>query len=183
MTALLIIGGVIVLILLYAISIYNGLTKLKILFENAWADVDVVLKKRHDLIPNIINTVKGYAGHEKETLEKVIQARNQAVNAGSKTDKIQAENALSSFLPSIFALAEAYPDLKANTNFLNLQNTLEKLENELSQARRYYNAVIRDYNTKREVFPGSIFAGMFNFEEAPFYEVEEAAKAVPKVEF
>lgn len=183
MTALLIVGGISALIILYAIAIYNGLTKLRILFENAWSDVDVILKKRHDLIPNIINTVKGYAGHEKETLEKVIQARNQAVNASSKSDQIQAESAISSFLPSIFALAENYPDLKANTNFLNLQSTLEKIENELSQSRRYYNAVIRDYNTKREMFPGNIFAGMFNFEEAPFFEVEEAAKAVPKVEF
>ena len=157
MITLLTFGGL-ALVALYAISIYNGLTKLKILFENAWSDVDVILKKRHDLIPNIVNTVKGYASHEKETFEKVIQARNQAVNANSKKEQIDAENAISSFLPSIFALSENYPELKANENFVSLQSTLKDIENELSQSRRYYNAVIRDYNTKRELFPGNIFA-------------------------
>lgn len=182
MTSMIILG-ILALVGLYAMGVYNGLIKLKQLFRNAWSDVEVILKKRHDLIPNLVNTVKGYASHEQGTLEKVIQARNAAVNANSVGDQIEAEKTLSSFLPSIFALAEQYPDLKANENFMGLQNNLQDIENELSQSRRYYNAVIRDYNTKREVFPSNIFAGMFGFDEEPFFEVEEEAKAVPEVNF
>ena len=157
--------------------------KLKILSENAWSDVNVQLKKRHDLIPNIINTVKGFAKHEQETLEKVISARNAAVDAQSTERAIKAEATLSSLLPKIFALSESYPDLKANVNFLDLQNNLTSIEKELSQARRYYNAVVRDFNTKQQVFPSSLIASMFNFRLKEFFEVSDNEKNVPEVKF
>ena len=175
--------GVTAVVVLWVIAVYNGLIKLRILCDNSWADIDVHLKKRHDLIPNIVNTVKGYASHESDTLEKVIQARNAAVGASGSEQQIDAENALSSLIPKIFALSESYPDLKANTNFLDLQNNLKAIEDDLGQARRYYNAVVRDFNTKQQVFPSNMVAGMLSFKTRKFFEVEEAAKEVPKVEF
>lgn len=175
--------GVLGVVVLWVIATYNGLIQLRILTENSWSDIDVNLKKRHDLIPNLVNTVKGYAKHEQATLEKVIQARNQAVQAPNQESQMEAESALSALIPKIFALAEAYPDLKANTQFLDLQTQLTALESEIANSRRYYNAVVRDFNTKQQLFPASLIAGMFGFSTKRFFEVEEASKATPQVSF
>ncbi len=179
-----IILGVAVLVIFFAISIYNGLIGLKNKVDEAWADIETQLKRRYDLIPNLVETVKGYAGHEKGTLENVIKARNMAMSAGTFADKAQAENALSGTLKSLFALAENYPDLKANQNFLDLQQTLKDVEDHLQLSRRYYNATVRDFNTKLEVFPNNIFAGMFGFKRRDFFQTdsEEERKNV-KVSF
>lgn len=179
-----IILGVVVLILFFAIGIYNGLIQLKNKVDEAWADIETQLKRRYDLIPNIVETVKGYAGHEKSTLENVIKARNSAMSAGTFADKAQAENMLSGTLKSLFALAENYPDLKANQNFLDLQQTLKDIEDHLQLSRRYYNATVRDFNTKVELFPNNIFAGIFNFKRRDFFQTdsEEERKNV-KVSF
>ncbi|MCB0384907.1 MAG: LemA family protein [Bdellovibrionales bacterium] len=175
--------GIAAVVVIWVIATYNGLIQLRVLTENSWSDIDVNLKKRHDLIPNLVNTVKGYAGHEQATLEKVIQARNQAVQAPNQESQMEAESALSQLIPKIFALAEAYPDLKANTQFLDLQTQLSALEGEIASARRYFNAVVRDFNTKQQLFPASLIAGMFGFTTKKFFEVEEAAKATPQVSF
>lgn len=179
-----IILAVAVLVIFFAISIYNGLIGLKNKVDEAWADIETQLKRRYDLIPNLVETVKGYAGHEKSTLENVIKARNSAMSAGSFADKAQAENALSGTLKSLFALAENYPDLKANQNFLDLQQTLKDIEDHLQLSRRYYNATVRDFNTKLEVFPNNVFAGMFGFKRRDFFQTdsEEERKNV-KVSF
>ena len=175
--------GIVGLVILWLIGTYNGLIKLRILTENSWSDIDVNLKKRHDLIPNLVETVKGYAGHEQDTLEKVISARNQAVQAPNQEAQIEAESALSQLIPKIFALSEAYPDLKANAQFLDLQQQLSVLESEIASSRRYYNAVVRDFNTKQQLFPASLVAGMFGFSNKGFFEVEDEAKATPQVSF
>ncbi len=179
-----IILGAVVLIAFFAIVVYNGLIQLKNKVDEAWADIETQLKRRYDLIPNLVETVKGYAGHEKGTLENVIKARNMAMNAGTFADKAQAENALSGTLKSLFALAENYPDLKANQNFLDLQQTLKEIEEHLQLSRRYYNATVRDFNNKVEIFPNNIFAGMFNFKRRDFFQTdsEEERKNV-KVSF
>ncbi len=161
---------------LFAIGGYNGLVKLRNLVEEAFATMDVYLKKRYDLIPNLVETVKGYAAHEAGTLEKVVQARNMAASAGSVEDRIEGENMLSGALKSLFALAEAYPDLKANTNFMDLQVQLQKVEEDIANSRKYYNATVREYNTKTEVFPYNIIAGMFKFVRKPLFEVTEEAE-------
>ena len=180
-----ILPAIVVVLILWLISTYNGLIKLRLLCKNAWSDIDVQLKKRHDLIPNLVNIVKGYAAHEQETLEDVIKARNSAVSCKDSDlkGKVQAENLLTGMIPKIFALAESYPDLKANQNFLELQSSLSEIENDLSQARRYYNAVVRDFNTKQEIFPSNIVANFFKFEQNPFFESAEKEKEVPKVAF
>lgn len=179
-----IILGAVVLIAFFAIVVYNGLIQLKNKVDEAWADIETQLKRRYDLIPNLVETVKGYAGHEKGTLENVIKARNMAMNAGTFADKAQAENALSGTLKSLFALAENYPDLKANQNFLDLQQTLKEIEEHLQLSRRYYNATVRDFNNKVEIFPNNIFAGIFNFKRRDFFQTdsEEERKNV-KVSF
>lgn len=179
-----IILGAVVLIAFFAIGVYNGLIQLKNKVDEAWADIETQLKRRYDLIPNLVETVKGYAGHEKGTLENVIKARNMAMNAGTFADKAQAENALSGTLKSLFALAENYPDLKANQNFLDLQQTLKEIEEHLQLSRRYYNATVRDFNNKVEIFPNNIFAGIFNFKRRDFFQTdsEEERKNV-KVSF
>ncbi|MEM7009522.1 MAG: LemA family protein [Thermodesulfobacteriota bacterium] len=180
----LIILAIIVAVAVAAVTIYNGLVKLRNTSEQAWADVDVQLKRRYDLIPNLVETVKGYASHEKETFEKVVQARNQAMGAGTPSDKGVAENFLTSALKSLFALAEAYPDLKANQNFLDLQDELSKIEEQIQLARRYYNAVVRDLNTKIETVPSNIIANMFNFEQKDYFELDsEEERQTPKVDF
>ena len=161
---------------LFAIGGYNGLVKLRNLVEEAFATMDVYLKKRYDLIPNLVETVKGYAAHEAGTLEKVVQARNMAASAGSVEDRIQGENMLSGALKSLFALAEAYPDLKANTNFMDLQVQLQKVEEDIANSRKYYNATVREYNTKTEVFPYNIIAGIFKFTRKALFEVTEEAE-------
>lgn len=180
-----IIAGVIILgAAAFVIGGYNSLVKLRNLVEEAFATMDVYLKKRYDLIPNLVETVKGYAAHEASTLEKVVQARNMAASAGSAEDRIKGENMLSGALKSLFALAEAYPDLKANTNFMDLQLQLQKVEEDIANSRKYYNATVREYNIKTEVFPYNIIAGMFKFVRKPLYEVsEEAERQNVKVQF
>lgn len=173
-----------VLILLFSIGMYNSLVRLKVACDNAWADIDVQLKRRYDLIPNLVETVKGYAGHEKGTLEAVINARNRAMTATSPGDKAQAENMLSGALKSLFALSEAYPQLRAIESFTALQNSLSQIEDTLQNARRYYNAVVRDLNTKIQQFPTNIFANMLGFKPREFFEVSAAAeREAPKVSF
>ncbi len=167
----------------FVIMLYNNLQKLRILVEEAWSGIDVQLKKRYDLIPNIVNTVKGYAKHEKETFENVTKYRNAAMNAQSPEEQIEAENQLSATLKTLFAVAENYPELKADTSFLNLQNKLSEIENELEGARRYYNGTVREFNMKIATFPNSIIAGIFNFKAKPFFEAEAEAKQNVKVDF
>ena len=169
-----IIAVIVVILVIFVISSYNGFIKLKNKCEEAFATMDVYLKKRYDLIPNLVETVKGYAAHEKETLEKVIAARNAAQGAQTIEDKIAGETALQGTLKSLFAVAEGYPELKANTNFLDLQEQLKKIEDDIANARKYYNAVIKEFNTKCEVFPSNIIAGLFHFERKPMFEVGSA---------
>ena len=184
---LLIVFGVIVLIGLFVMMIYNRLVALRQTTRQAWGDIDVQLKQRHDLVPNLVETVKGYAGHEKETLESVVKARQQAVDASSGKDLAQAENVLSGALRQLFALSESYPDLKANQNFLSLQNELADLENKIAAARRFFNNAVSEYNTAREQFPAVILANSFGFNEADFFEVaaneRAAVNAAPSVKF
>jgi len=176
--------GAVVLILIILIGMYNSLVRLKFTTDNAWADIDVQLKRRYDLIPNLVETVKGYAVHEKGTLEAVINARNRAMSATSPADKAQAENMLSGTLKSLFALSEAYPQLRAIESFTSLQNTLSQIEDTVQNARRYYNAVVRDLNTKIQQFPTNIFAGMLGFKPREFFEVTATAeREAPKVSF
>jgi len=184
---MLIVIALVVLVGLFFMGAYNKLVSLKNKVMESWSGIDVQLKRRYDLIPNIVNTVKGYAAHESGTLEKVIQARNQAMSAGNSGnigDRIQAENALSGTLRSLFALSESYPDLKANTNFLSLQNTLSEIEESLANARRYYNALVRDNNTYVESFPSNLIANAFQFGKFDFFELEsDAERATPEVKF
>jgi len=172
-------------IAVFVIGIYNGLIRLRNEVRNAWSQIDVQLKRRYDLIPNLVETVKGYMKHERETLEAVVKARQQAINISDNVvDRAKAENYLSQTLRSLFAVAESYPDLKANQNFLALQEELTSTENKISFARQYYNDAALRFNNRREVFPSNIVAGMFNFERAEFFEVEAPAERVaPKVSF
>jgi LemA protein len=166
------------------IAIYNGLVRLKLQCDNAWADIDVQLKRRYDLIPNIVETVKGYAAHEKDTLEGVVAARNRAMSAQGPAEKAGAENVLTGALRQLFALAESYPQLRAVESFTQLQQTLNQIEDTVQNARRYYNAVVRDFNTKIAQFPSNIVAGMFAFKAREFFEITAPAeREVPKVSF
>ncbi|MEM0986662.1 MAG: LemA family protein [Pseudomonadota bacterium] len=186
MEGLYIVIGIVVLLVIGVILIYNGLVSKRQRCNQAFADIDVQLKQRQNLIPNLVETVKGYAAHEKETLDAVINARNTAVAASGPDQQAQAESLLQGALGRLFALAEAYPDLKANTNFLQLQDELSVIEDKLAAARRFYNSAVQDYNTAREQFPGSIIAGMYDFEARGFFDVGEAREALsiaPKVEF
>lgn len=183
MTAGIIVLVIIGIIIFFFISIYNKFIKLKNQADESWSGIDVQLKRRYDLIPNLVDTVKGYASHEKDTLEKVIQARNMAQSAGNVAEQAQAENFLTGALKSIFALSEAYPELKANTNFMELQKTITDVEDDIQSSRRYYNAVVRDYNITCEAFPSVIIASMFTFEKRDFFEIEEAAKENVQVKF
>lgn len=175
----------VIILVVIAIVLYNKLVGLKNRSENAWADIDVQLKKRYDLIPNLVETVKGYAGHEKETLENVIKARQQAIQITDDVAKMaKAENMLTQALRQLFAVAENYPDLKANQNFLELQKTLKTIENALSESRRYYNAVVRDFNTTIEKVPTNIIASIFHFLKREYFEIEDVGqKEPPKVDF
>jgi LemA protein len=176
--------GVAVIAILWFVGAYNGFVRLKNQVKNSWAQIDVQLKRRTDLIPNLIETVKGYAKHEKEVLENVTKARTALMRAGDNVKKAaEAENMLSGTLKSLFAVAENYPDLKANTNFLQLQEELSGTESKIAAARQYYNDMVMSYNTKRESFPSNIIAGMFNFGEKDLFEIAEAERAVPKVKF
>jgi LemA protein len=172
--------------ILYLIFVYNGLVKARQVKEEAWSGIDVQLKRRADLIPNLIETVKGYAAHEKGTLEEVVTLRNraQALPAGDVAGRAATEGMLSQALGKLFALAEAYPDLKANQNFSELQQSLEEIESEVQMARRYYNGAARDLNVKVESFPSNLVAGPFGFAKAAFFEItNEADRAVPVVKF
>lgn len=186
MSPIMIVLGIIVVLLIGLVLLYNGLVSKRQSVNQAFADVDVQLKQRQNLIPNLVETVKGYAGHEQETLDAVIEARNAAVNAKSVGDVAQAEGMLSGALGKLFALAEAYPDLKANTNFLDLQDELSTIEDKLAAARRFFNSAVQDYNTATEQFPGVLVANAFGFEAREFFDVGEdrdALSSVPKVEF
>ena len=177
---LIVLAGLVLLV----IGMYNSLVGLKVRSENAWADIDVQLKRRYDLLPNLIETVKGYAGHEKQTFEAVIAARNRAMAATSPSTKAEAEGRLAQSLKSLFALAEAYPQLRAVESFTQLQGSLNQIEEAVQNARRYYNAVVRDLNTKIQEFPSNFIAGFFNFTPREFFEISDAAeRAVPKVSF
>ena len=179
-----IIIAIIVLLIVWIISSYNKFVKLRNKTEEAYSAMDVSLKKRYDLIPNLVETVKGYAKHESGTLEKVIQARNMAVAATSPEERIEKDNALTGTLRSLFALSESYPDLKANSNFTELQNQLSRIEEEIAGSRRYYNGVVNKFNTATEMFPGNIIAGMFGFKRKPLYEVNDSSeKEAVKVSF
>lgn len=179
-----IIFAVAAVIVLYAIIAYNRLVRLRNRIENAWSQIDVQLRRRYDLIPNLVETVKGYAGHEKTTLENVVKARTQALQAQSIPDKIQAEGELSSALGRLMVVVEQYPDLKANQNFLALQEELTSTENKIGFARQFYNDVVMKYNTKVQSVPTNIVAGMFGFKEEAFFEIEDKAeRAVPQVKF
>src|SRR3989442_1968847 len=158
------------LVILSFIGIYNGLVNRKIETENAWSQIDVQLKRRYDLIPNLVETVKGYASHEKETLERVIQARNMAMNARGVAEQAQAENVLSGTLKSLFAVAEAYPNLKANENFMGLQEELTATENRIGFARQHYNDVVSQFNSAVQRFPNNVLAGMFGFRQVEFFK-------------
>lgn len=166
-----IIAAVVVIIIIWAAAAYNGFVRLRNSIEEAFSTMDVYLKKRYDLIPNLVETVKGYAKHEKGTLESVISARNMAVSAASLEDRVEKENMLAGALRNLFALAESYPDLKANTNFLDLQGQLSRIEDEIANSRKYYNAVVKSYNIKTESFPSAIIAAMFRFTRKPMFEV------------
>jgi len=173
MSILYIVLIIVVAFILFLVFKYNGFVTLKIRTQEAWADIDVQLKRRYDLIPNLVNTVKGYATHEAGTFEKVTEARTQAMQAGTLAEKGKAENMLSDTLKSLFAVAEAYPDLKANTNFLELQRELSDTENKIQASRRFYNGNVRDLNTAIDMFPGNIIASMFKFIKMEFFELEQ----------
>jgi LemA protein len=183
-----IVGGVVAVVVIGAlIGMYNGLVNRRVETENAWSQIDVQLKRRYDLIPNLVETVKGYASHEKDTLEKVIQARNMAMNARSVAEHAEAENMLSGTLKSLFAVTEAYPDLKANQNFLGLQEELKSTENRIGFARQHYNDVVSNYNSSLQRFPTNIVGGMFGFKEVEFFKLDAAEAAAvrqaPQVKF
>jgi LemA protein len=184
--ALIIIGVLVFLLIMWVIVIYNRLVKDRNRVDNAWHQIDVQLKRRYDLIPNLVETVKGYATHEREVFEKVTQARNMGINAQTVGEQAQAENMISGALKSLFAVAEAYPDLKANQNFLMLQEELAGTESKIAFARQFYNDSVMSYDTDRQKFPANIIAGMFSgtFTAREYFEIElEAERAAPKVEF
>ncbi|MDD5083829.1 MAG: LemA family protein [Candidatus Moranbacteria bacterium] len=170
-------------LVLWLIATYNGLIRLKNRVDEAWSDIDVQLKRRYDLIPNLVNTVKGYATHEKELFEKVTEARTRAMSAGTTADKADAENVLSGTLKTLFAVSENYPELKANVNFLELQRELSDTENKIQASRRFFNGNVMEYNTKIQVFPTNLFAGMLNFTKRDFFEVDGAEREPVKVAF
>ena len=184
MIAGIIIAAVVAILVIWVIASYNGFIKAKNNVEESFSTMDVYLKKRYDLIPNLVETVKGYAKHETETLNKVISPRNMAEGAATMEDKIQGENMLTGTLRSLFAVAENYPDLKANENFMDLQGQLRQVEEDIANARKYYNAVVKLYNNKCEMFPTNILAGLFHFDQKPMFEVEtKAERQNVKVEF
>lgn len=183
---LILILAVVAVIGLAAVGIYNSLVRLNVQVDNAWSDIDVQLKRRHDLIPNVVETVKGYAAHEKGTLEAVVNARAKAVSVqgAGPAERGQAEGMLTQALRGLFALAEAYPQLRATENFQQLQATLAQIEDAVQNARRYYNAVVRDMNTKVQQFPSNIVAGLFGFKNREFFEIPDAGqREVPQVKF
>lgn len=178
-----IIASVIAVILLFVIGTLNGFVRLRNQCDEALATMNAYLKKRWDLIPNLVETVKGYASHEKDTLERVVEARNRAMGSGSISDLGKNESTLAAGLKSVFALSEAYPDLKANEGFVNLQNQLQGMETDILQSRKYYNAVVKEFNTKRELFPQSLVASAMGLQKKDYFLVDEAERANVRVSF
>jgi LemA protein len=174
---------VIVLVIFVLIGLYNSLVQLRVRADSSWSDIDVQLKRRHDLIPNLVETVKGYAAHEKGTFENIAKFRSQAMQASSPADKAAAENQLTGALKSLFAVAENYPELKASEQFTQLQGALSQTEDAIQNSRRYYNAVVRDLNTKIQSFPSNIMAGMFGFQQKQFFETAQADREPVAVKF
>ena len=186
MTALWIISGIVAILVIWLVAAYNSLVKLRNNRENAFADIDVQLKQRHDLIPQLMETVKGYASHEKETLDRVVTARNSALQAKTIDDKIVAENALTSALAGMRVTLEAYPDLKANQNFLQFQEEISDVENKLASVRRYFNSATKELNNKVQTFPSNVVAGMFGFHKEIMFDLgdkREAHEEVPQIKF
>jgi LemA protein len=175
--------GVLVVIAVLLIAMYNSLVQLRVRCDNAWSDIDVQLKRRHDLIPNLVETVKGYAAHEKGTFENIAKFRSMAMQATTPADRAAAENQLTGALKSLFAVAENYPELKASANFMELQGSLSQTEDAIQNSRRYYNAVVRDLNTKIQSFPTNILAGMFGFQQRQFFEVAATDREPVAVKF
>jgi LemA protein len=174
---------IIVILILWVAASYNGLIEKRNKVNNQWGQVDVQLKRRFDLIPNLVESVKGYATHEKSTFEAVTQARTQYVNAQTPADKMNANGEISGLVGRLFAVAESYPELKANANFLSLQNELSETENKISFARQFYNDTVMDYNNTVQMFPSNIFAGAFGFKIADFFKTNDSEKTVPQVKF
>ena len=183
MIVLLVVLGLVVVLGLWAALTYNGLVRLRNRIDNAWSQIDVQLRRRYDLIPNLVETVKGYAAHEKETLERVIQARQQGVQAQGVQEQAQAENMITGALRQLFALSEAYPDLKANQNFLSLQEELTATEDRIRFARQFYNDSVLQYDNRRQAFPANVLAGMFNFEDREYFELDEEGRDPVQVQF
>jgi LemA protein len=175
--------AVVILLGIFLIAMYNSLVQLRVRSESAWADIDVQLKRRHDLIPNLVETVKGYATHEKDTFENIAKFRSMAMQASGPVDKAAAENQLSGALKSLFAVAENYPQLQASQQFSQLQSSLNEIEDAIQNARRYYNAVVRDLNTKIQTFPTNILAGMFGFQQKQFFEAAATDREPVAVKF
>ena len=180
---LIIIGGIVLILILWFIGIYNRFVSLRNRVEEAFSTMDVYMKKRYDLVPNLVETVKGYAKHESTTFENVAKARSQAMGAQTVEERAQGENALTGTLKSLFALAESYPELKANQNFLDLQAQLTVLENDIANSRKYFNALVREFNIAREAFPSAIVAGMMHLEKKQMFEIEEPERQNVKVQF
>ena len=185
MLTIIIVVSVIAVIALWGVAQYNALIRLRNLVQESWKQIDVELQRRHDLIPNVVETVTGYAAHERQTLEAVVSARSRAVSVqgAGPAERGQAEGALTSALRGLFALAEAYPQLRAAENFAQLQGTLAQIEDAIQNARRYYNAVVRDLNTRVQQFPSNMVAGMFGFKNREFFEIPDTEKATPQVKF
>lgn len=185
MITMLIIIGILLTVISFVIVTYNKLIRLKNTVKSSWSDIDVQLKKRYDLVPNLVETVKGYASHEKSVFERVTEARSMAMRASSPIEKAKAENMLTDTLKTLFALSEAYPELKANANFMQLQSQLKEIEDNIEYSRRYYNAVVRDFNIIVESFPSNIIASMFTFKQEEFFELEspEVERKPVKVSF
>jgi LemA protein len=183
MHMLLVVLAVVVLLGIFLIAMYNSLVQLRVRTESAWSDIDVQLKRRHDLIPNLVETVKGYATHEKDTFENIAKFRSMAMQATGPVDKAAAENQLTGALKSLFAVAENYPQLQASQEFTQLQGSLNEIEDAIQNARRYYNAVVRDLNTKIQSFPTNILAGMFAFQQKQFFEAAAADREPVAVKF
>lgn len=175
--------GVIAVVVLYVVVQYNGLVRLRNRIENAWSQIDVQLQRRYDLIPNLVETVKGYATHEREVFERVTQARNQALSAQGVANQAQAENMLTGALKSLFAVSEAYPELKANQNFLALQEELSGTEGRIAYARQFYNDSVQTYNTKIQQFPSNLIAGPFGFKEREYFEADDTSRGPVQVQF
>ncbi len=183
MTILYLILGVVAFVVLWLVLTFNGLVRRRYHVREAWSDIDVQLKRRHDLIPNLVETVKGYMAHERTVFEKVTEARTKAMGANTKEEKLGAENALSNTLKTLFAVSENYPELKANANFLDLQRELADTENKIQASRRFYNGNVMDYNTKIDTFPTNLIAGAFGFKKEEFFGLEESQKEPIKVSF